>query len=162
MSSSGLRYWKHHTCNHTTSSGSFMASNHLRMRYCVTFPHLNLEMFLQVSYIFGNIIMCKSIDVVASLLLGIHLYMIPQVAPPTAISLISSKQCKKVISQTRNFILFMIHSHSEWMVAATFMASAQGLYSYKTNWTQSLNNTKTYSPHLSGFLCTFWTSNQLI
>jgi hypothetical protein len=34
--------------------------------------------------------------------LGRQLYRIPEVASPTAISLISAKQCKKVISRLRN------------------------------------------------------------
>jgi hypothetical protein len=43
--------------------------------------------------------------------LGRQLYRIPEVAPPTAISLISAKQCSKVISQTGKFIFFVIHAH---------------------------------------------------
>jgi hypothetical protein len=38
------------------------------------------------------------------------LYRILEVVPPSAISLISIKQCMKVISQTKNFFFFMIHS----------------------------------------------------
>jgi hypothetical protein len=58
--------------------------------------------------------------------LGRQLYRIPEVAPPTTISLVSAKQCRKVISQTGKFFLFMIHSQSEWKVMTTSMASAQG------------------------------------
>jgi hypothetical protein len=58
-----------------------------------------------------------SLDLVVSLLLvGRQLYKIPEVAPPTTISLVSAKQCRKVISQTGKFFLFMIHSQSEWKV----------------------------------------------
>jgi hypothetical protein len=57
---------------------------------------------------------------------GRQLYRIPEVAPPTTISLVSAKQCRKVISQTGKFFLFMIHSQSEWKVMTTSMASAQG------------------------------------
>jgi hypothetical protein len=59
--------------------------------------------------------------------LGRQLYRIPEVAPPTTISLISAKQCRKVISQTEKFVFFMIHSQSEQKVTTTSMASAQGL-----------------------------------
>jgi hypothetical protein len=45
--------------------------------------------------------------------LGRQLYNILEVSPPTVISLISAKQCKKVISQTDKFFFFMIHSQSE-------------------------------------------------
>jgi hypothetical protein len=55
------------------------------------------------------------------------LYRIPEVVPPTSISLISSKQCRKVISQTEEVCLLVIHAQSEWKVAATSMASATGL-----------------------------------
>jgi hypothetical protein len=43
--------------------------------------------------------------------------------PPTTISLISNKQCNKVISQTGNFIFIVIHDHSNKKVVATSMAS---------------------------------------
>jgi hypothetical protein len=56
--------------------------------------------------------------------LGRQLYRIPEVAPPTSISLISAKQCRKVISQTEKFVFFMIHSQSEQKVTTTSMASA--------------------------------------
>jgi hypothetical protein len=45
--------------------------------------------------------------------LGRKLYMIPEVAPPIAISLISAKQCSKVISQIRKFVFFVIYAHSK-------------------------------------------------
>jgi hypothetical protein len=38
------------------------------------------------------------------------LYMIPVAVPPSAISLISAKQCRKVISQMRKFVFFVIRS----------------------------------------------------
>jgi hypothetical protein len=53
--------------------------------------------------------------------------MIPKVVPPSVISLISTKQCRKVISQTGKFVFFMIHSQSEKKVVATSMASAVDL-----------------------------------
>ena len=45
--------------------------------------------------------------------LGVHLYRIPEVALPTTISLIFAKKCSKVISQTKNFIFFVICAHSK-------------------------------------------------
>jgi hypothetical protein len=41
------------------------------------------------------------------------LYRILEVAPPSAISFISMKQCRKVISQTGKFVFFVIFSQSE-------------------------------------------------
>jgi hypothetical protein len=55
------------------------------------------------------------------------LYRILEVVPYTAISLISSKKCRKVISQTEKFVFFVIHAQSERKVATTSMASATGL-----------------------------------
>jgi hypothetical protein len=59
--------------------------------------------------------------------LGRQLYRIPEVMTVTAISLISAKQCSKVISQTDKFIFFVIHAHSKKKVGATFVASTQSL-----------------------------------
>jgi hypothetical protein len=41
------------------------------------------------------------------------LYRIPEAVPPSAISLISSNKCRKVISQTGKFVFFVIHSQSK-------------------------------------------------
>jgi hypothetical protein len=56
-----------------------------------------------------------------------QLYRIPEVAPPTVISLIFIKKCSKFISQTRKFIFFVIHAHSKNKVTTTAMASTQSL-----------------------------------
>jgi hypothetical protein len=42
--------------------------------------------------------------------LNMKLYRISEAVPPSVISLISAKQCRKVISQTENFVFFVIHS----------------------------------------------------
>jgi hypothetical protein len=54
------------------------------------------------------------------------LYRIPEVAPPTTISLITAKKCSKIISQTRKFVFLMIHPQGKKKVVATSMASRQG------------------------------------
>jgi hypothetical protein len=54
------------------------------------------------------------------------LYRIPEVAPPTAISLIFANKCSKVISQTEKFF-FVICSRNEQKVVATFVTSTQSL-----------------------------------
>jgi hypothetical protein len=41
------------------------------------------------------------------------LYRVPEAVPPSAISLISAKKCRKVISETGKFFFFMIRSQSE-------------------------------------------------
>jgi hypothetical protein len=47
------------------------------------------------------------------------LYRILEAVPPSALPLISAKQCRKVISQMGKFFLFMIHSQNEKKVTAT-------------------------------------------
>jgi hypothetical protein len=59
--------------------------------------------------------------------LGRQLHMIPKVASPISISLISSKKCSKVISQIGKFILFVIRDNSKNKVASTSVASTQSL-----------------------------------
>jgi hypothetical protein len=65
--------------------------------------------------------------------LGRQMYKIPEVALPTKISLVSTKQCRKVISDTRKFFLFMILSQSEWEVMTTSKASTHG---FSMKWKQ--------------------------
>jgi hypothetical protein len=55
------------------------------------------------------------------------LYRIPEVVPPSAISLISAKQCGKVISQTGKFVFFLIHSQNERKIIAITKVSATDL-----------------------------------
>jgi hypothetical protein len=61
----------------------------------------------------------ESMPSIVIITLDRKLYRIPKVVPPTAIFLISAR---KVISQTRKFVFFVIHSQSEQKVAATSMA----------------------------------------
>jgi hypothetical protein len=51
------------------------------------------------------------------------LYIIPKAIPPSVISLISTKKCRKVISQTGNFVFFMIHSQNERNITVTSRVS---------------------------------------
>jgi hypothetical protein len=50
------------------------------------------------------------------------LYRIPKAVPPSVISLISSKQCRNVISRIGKFVFFMILSQSERKITATSKA----------------------------------------
>jgi hypothetical protein len=59
------------------------------------------------------------------------LYRIPEAVPPSVISLIFSKQCRKVISQIMNFVFFVILSQSERNIAATSRASVADLSTKK-------------------------------
>jgi hypothetical protein len=55
------------------------------------------------------------------------LYRIPEAVPPSAISLISAKKCRKVISQMGKFVFFMILSQNKRKITATSRVSAADL-----------------------------------
>ena len=55
------------------------------------------------------------------------LYRILEAVPPSVISLISAKQCRKVISLTGKFVFFMIHSQNERKITATSRVSVTNL-----------------------------------
>ena len=55
--------------------------------------------------------------------LGKKLYRIPETLPTTAVSLITAKQCRKVISHTGKFVLFMVHYEGEQNITATSTTS---------------------------------------
>jgi hypothetical protein len=59
------------------------------------------------------------------------LYRIPEALPPSAISFISSKKCRKVISQRGKFIFFMIHSQNERKITTTSRVSMNDLSTQK-------------------------------
>jgi hypothetical protein len=56
--------------------------------------------------------------------LGNNLYRIPEIAPPTTISLVTAKQCSKLIYKTRKFVFLMIHPQGKRNIVA--MTSRQG------------------------------------
>jgi hypothetical protein len=55
------------------------------------------------------------------------LYRIPEAVPPSAISLISAKQCRKVISQIGKFVFFVIRSQNKRKITATSRVSTTDL-----------------------------------
>ena len=55
------------------------------------------------------------------------LYRIPEAVPPSVISFIPAKQCRKVISQTGKFVFFIIHSQNKQKIIATFKISTADL-----------------------------------
>jgi hypothetical protein len=87
--------------------------------------------FLGYPYLWKRHVVYESRPQSVFITLGRQLYRIPEVAPPTTISLISAKKSSKVISQTRKLFFFVIHSHSKKKVASTSMTSAQILSSRK-------------------------------
>jgi hypothetical protein len=59
------------------------------------------------------------------------LYRILEAIPPSVISLISAKQCRKVISQKGKFFFFVIHSQNERKITATSRVSAADLSTHQ-------------------------------
>jgi hypothetical protein len=55
------------------------------------------------------------------------LHRIPKVVPPSDISLISAMQCRKLISQMRNFFFFVIFSQNKRKITATSRVSTTNL-----------------------------------
>jgi hypothetical protein len=60
------------------------------------------------------------------------LYRIPEAIPPSVISLISAKKCRKFISQTRKFVFFVIHSQNKRKIIATSRVSAVDLSTHRS------------------------------
>jgi len=56
------------------------------------------------------------------------LYRIPEAVPPSVISLIFAKQCRKVISHTRNFVFFVIRSQNERNITFTSTVSTVDVF----------------------------------
>jgi hypothetical protein len=50
---------------------------------------------------------------------GNKLYRILEITPPTTISLVTAKQCSKLIAKTRKFVFLMIHPQGKKKAAAT-------------------------------------------
>jgi len=51
--------------------------------------------------------------------LGNKLYRILEIAPPTAISLVTARQCSKLIAKTRKFVFVMIHPQGKKKIVTT-------------------------------------------
>ena len=63
--------------------------------------------------------MYESTPCVVIFTLGNKLYRIPEVAPPTTISLVTTKQCSKLISKTGKFVFLVIHPQGKKKMVAT-------------------------------------------
>jgi hypothetical protein len=96
---------------------------------CDIYPLEVFDVILGQPYLWKHHVVYDSRPRSVMITLGIKLYKIPEVAPPTDISLISAKKCSKVISQTRKFIFLVIYAHSKQKDTATSVASTQCLSS---------------------------------
>jgi hypothetical protein len=82
------------------------------------------DVLLGQPYLWKQHVVYESRPRVVIITLGNKLYRIPEIAPPTTISLVTAKQCSKPISQTRKFVFLMIRPQGKWKTVA--MTSRQG------------------------------------
>ena len=68
--------------------------------------------------------LCMGLGLALLLLRWEILYRIPEVPPPTTISLVTAKQCSKLISKTDKFVFLMICPQAKKKIVA--MTSGQG------------------------------------
>jgi hypothetical protein len=80
---------------------------------CDIYPLEVCDVLLGKPYLWKRHVVYESRPCNVIITLGRQLYRILEVASPTTISLISAKQCSKVISQTEKFVFFVIHAHSK-------------------------------------------------
>jgi hypothetical protein len=85
------------------------------------------DVLLEQSYLWKCHVVYESRPRSVIITLNRKLYRIPKAIPPSDISLISAKQCKKVISQIRKFVFFFILSQNEQNIATTSRTSTVDL-----------------------------------
>jgi hypothetical protein len=93
---------------------------------CDVSPLEVCDVLLGQPYLWKRHVVYESRPHTVIITLGNKLYRIPEVAPPTTISLITAKQCSKIISQTRKFVFLMIHPQGKKKIVATSTTSRQG------------------------------------
>jgi hypothetical protein len=74
------------------------------------FPLLKFVILFWANHIYGNAMVYESRPRIVIITLNKKLYRIPKAVPPNVISLISAKQCRKVISMMGKFVFFVIFS----------------------------------------------------
>jgi len=82
------------------------------------------DVLLGQSYLWKRHVVYESRPRAVIIALGNKLYRIPEIAPPTTISLVTTKQCSKLISKTRKFVFLMIFPEGKRNTVA--MTSRQG------------------------------------
>jgi hypothetical protein len=82
------------------------------------------DVLLGQPYLWKRHVVYESRPCAVIITLGNNLYRIPEIAPPTTISLGTAKQCSKLISKTRKFVILMICHEGKRKTVA--MNSRQG------------------------------------
>jgi hypothetical protein len=111
------------------------------------------DVLLGQPYLWKRHVVYESRPHVVIITLGNKLYRIPEIAPPTTISLVTAKQCSKLISKTRKFVFLMIRPQGKKKTVA--MTSRQGPSARQQHrWIRSWRSTRTSSPPPQGCLYT--------
>jgi hypothetical protein len=77
---------------------------------CDVAPLEVCNVLLGQPYLWKHHVVYESRPCIFIITLNKKLYRIPEAVPPSVISLISAKKCRKVISQARKFVFFVIRS----------------------------------------------------
>jgi hypothetical protein len=75
---------------------------------CDIYPLDVSDVLLVQPYLWKRHVVYESRPHAVIFTLSNKLYRIPEIAPPTTISLVTAKQCSKLISKTRKFVFLMI------------------------------------------------------
>jgi hypothetical protein len=94
---------------------------------CDVSPLKVCDVLLRQPYLWKHHVVYESRPRSVIITLNRKLYRILEAVPPSVISLISVKQCRKVISQMRKFVFFMIRSQNKQNITTTSRVSAADL-----------------------------------
>jgi hypothetical protein len=94
---------------------------------CDVAPLKVCDVLLGQPYLWKHHVVYESRPHSVIITLNRKLYRIPEAVPPSVISLISAKKCKKVISETGNFVFFVILSQNKRKIIATSRVSVTDL-----------------------------------
>jgi hypothetical protein len=120
---------------------------------CDVAPLEVCNVLLGQPYLWKRHVLYESRPRSANINLNKKLYRILKAIPPNVISLIFSKQCRKVISQIGKFVFFVICSQNELKMHPHPRSSQSTSPQSIIKWISSWKNTHISSPHLSGYLC---------
>jgi hypothetical protein len=95
---------------------------------CDVSPLKVCDVLLGQTYLWKHHAIYESRPCSVIITLSKKLYRIPKAVPPNAISLIFSKQCRKVIYYTGKFVFFMIRSQNNRKITTTSRISVADLY----------------------------------
>jgi hypothetical protein len=82
------------------------------------------EALLGKPYLWKRHVVYESRPPAVIITLGNKLYRILEITPPITISLVTAKQCSKLIAKTRKFVFVMIHPQGKKKIVA--MTSREG------------------------------------